>query len=123
MLQNYLTPTGREICFDTIPISIFSKKGFAVPLDFRGVALIDPPARGVRFAGYPRGGREGAIVICEVTVEALRTLGGLPDATPDELMGVFEIHKETIFQVASAKFDEGAHRPRITSGDLEFATT
>jgi hypothetical protein len=25
-----------------------------------------------------------------------------------------------IFQVASAKFDEGAFRPRITSGDLEF---
>jgi hypothetical protein len=91
-----------------------------MPLDFRGVALIDPPARGVRFAGYPRGGREGSMVICEVTVEALRTLGGLPDATPDELMGVFEIRKEAIFQVASAKFDEGTYRPRVTSSDLGF---
>lgn len=93
-----------------------------MPLEFRGVALIDPPARGVRFAGYPQGGREGAIVICEVTVDALRALSGLPDPTAEELMGVFELHKEAIFKFASAKFDEGAYRPRVTSDDFEYLT-
>jgi hypothetical protein len=89
-----------------------------MPLEFRGVALADPPGRGVRFAGYPVRARVGAIVICEVTVDALRTLGAVPDATPDELMGIFELHKEQIFEIASARFDEGAHRPRVTAGDL-----
>lgn len=90
-----------------------------MPLEFRGIALIDPPARGVRFAGYPKGGREGAIVICEVTVDALRTLSGLSDPIPEELMGAFELYKEAIFQIASAKFDEGMHRPRVTSNELD----
>jgi hypothetical protein len=93
-----------------------------VALEFRGIGLLDPPARGVRFAGYPQGGREGIIVICEVTVDALRHLGGLIDPTPDDLMGVFESYRDAICQVASLKFDEGAYRPRITLTDLEFLT-
>jgi hypothetical protein len=89
-----------------------------MPLEFRGIALLDPPGRGIRFAGYPLKAKEGAIVICEVTVDALCVLSGLADPTPEELMGAFELHKEMIFEVASARFDNCAHRPRVTASDV-----
>jgi hypothetical protein len=79
---------------------------------------MEPPARAVRFAGYPSGGQEIAVVVCEVTVDALQTLSGAMELTHNEAMGVFELHKELIFEVASAKFDEGAFRPRVTASDL-----
>ncbi len=59
------------------------------------------------------------MVICEVSTEALRLLGELPDASGEELMGVFEIHKDTILAIASRKFDRGDMRPRITDKDVE----
>ena len=43
----------------------------------------------------------------------------MPDANGDELMGVFEIYKETILAIASRKFDKGDMRPRITDKDIE----
>ena len=59
------------------------------------------------------------MVICEVSTETLRLLGEMPDAGDDELMGVFEIYKETILAIASRKFDTGEMRPRITDKDVE----
>lgn len=93
-----------------------------MPLEFHEALTVDPTMRGVRFAGHPPTSQEGIIVVCEMTVDALQNLGGLTDPKLEELMGVFEIYKEMIFQVASAKFDEGAYRPRITSHDLEYFT-
>ena len=90
-----------------------------MPLEFRGAASMDPPERGVRFAGYPVSSRHSPMVICEVSTEALRLLGDVPDANGDELMGVFEIYKETILAIASRKFDKGDMRPRITDKDIE----
>ena len=78
---------------------------------------MDPPGRGVRFAGYPTSRQNLPMVICEVSAEALREVGGLPDASLNELIGVFEIHKERILAVASAKFDAGSHRPLVTADD------
>jgi hypothetical protein len=43
------------------------------------------------------------------------TCGG---ASSEELMGVFEIYRETILAVASRKFDQGDMRPRITGKDI-----
>lgn len=59
------------------------------------------------------------MVICEVSTEALRLLGELPDANGEELMGVFEIYKDTILAIASRKFDKGEMCPRITDKDVE----
>jgi len=89
-----------------------------MPLEFRGSASLDPPKRGVRFAGYPISARQSAMVICEVSTDALRLLAEMPDATGEELMGVFEIYKDTILTIASRKFDDGDMRPRITDKDL-----
>ena len=89
-----------------------------MPLEFRGLALPDPPGRAIRFAGYPVGGRNMAIVVCEVTTELLRALAGLPDANSGELMGIFEIHKEEIFARCSAKFDAGDYRPIVGVADF-----
>jgi hypothetical protein len=89
-----------------------------VPLEFRGLAIMDPPGRGVRFAGYPTSRQNLPMVICEVSAEALRAIGGLPAATYDELMGIFELHKKQILAVASAKFDAGEHRPIIAEHDF-----
>ena len=89
-----------------------------MPLEFRGLAIMDPPGRGVRFAGYPISRIKPPMVICEVSAGALRALGELPDASEGELMGIFEIHKDRILTLASAKFDAGEHRPFITSADF-----
>ena len=91
-----------------------------MPLEFRGAASMDPPRRQVRFAGYPIASREHAMVICEVSTDALRLLGEMPDASSEELMGVFEIHKDAILAIASRKFDKGDMRPRITDKDVEI---
>lgn len=90
-----------------------------MPLEFRGSASMDPPRRRVRFAGYPVSARHPSMVICEVSTEALRLLGELPDANGEELMGVFEIYKDAILAVASRKFDNGDMRPRITDKDVK----
>lgn len=87
-------------------------------LEFRGLAIMDPPGRGVRFAGYSTVSRNLSPVICEVTADALRILGNLPEGSIAELMGIFEIHKEDILKIASAKFDEGEYRPLITAKDF-----
>ena len=92
-----------------------------MPLEFRGAASMDPPRRGVRFAGYPLSSRQSPMVICEISTEALRLLGELPDASSEELMGVFEIYKETILAIASRKFDRGDLRPRITDEDVQIS--
>jgi hypothetical protein len=89
-----------------------------MPLEFRGSASMDPPRRGIRFAGYPASVRRSSMVICEVSTEALRLLGGMPDANSEELMGVFEIYRDTILAIASRKFDNGELRPRITDRDI-----
>ena len=90
-----------------------------MPLEFRGAASMDPPKRRVRFAGYPVSSRHAPMVICEVSSEALRRLAEMPDVSSEELMGVFEIYKETILAIASRKFDKGDMRPRITDKDVE----
>ena len=89
-----------------------------MPLEFRGLAIIDPPERGIRFAGYPTSTRNVPLVICEVTAGALRLMAGLPHASFDELMGTFELHKAKILAIVSAKFDAGEHRPLITERDV-----
>ena len=89
-----------------------------MPLEFRGPASMDPPKRSVRFAGYPVTNRRPPMVVCEVSMEALRVLGEMPDASSEELMGVFEIYRDTILTIASRKFDKGEMRPRITDKDL-----
>ena len=60
------------------------------------------------------------MVICEISTDALRLLGEIPDASSEELMGVFEIYRETILAIASRKFDKGDLRPRITDRDIEI---
>jgi hypothetical protein len=89
-----------------------------VPLELRGLAIMDPPGRGVRFAGYPTSRIKPPMVICEVSAGALRTVGGMPDASFGELMGIFEIYKDQILAVASAKYDAGEHRPCVTADDF-----
>ncbi len=79
---------------------------------------MDPPGRGVRFAGYPTSARGSPMVICEVTMDALRAIGGLPETTPEELEGIFELHKVAILEIASAKFERGEYRPIVTAGDF-----
>lgn len=44
----------------------------------------------------------------------------MPNANGDELMGVFEIYKDTILAIASRKFDKGDLRPRITDKDIKI---
>jgi hypothetical protein len=90
-----------------------------MPLEFRGAASMDPPRRGVRFAGCPMSSRHPLMVICEVSTDALRLLGEMPDASGEELMGVFEIYREAILAIASCKFDKGDMHPRITDKDIE----
>jgi len=58
------------------------------------------------------------MVICEVSAEALRAVGAMPDASFGELMGIFEVYKDQILAVASAKFDAGDHRPCVTTDDF-----
>lgn len=101
------------------PVYFRAEKVNDMPLEFRGSASMDPPRRGVRFAGYPTSSRHPPMVICEVSTEALRLLGEMPNASSEELMGVFEIHKDSILAIASRKFDKGDLRPRITEKDVE----
>jgi hypothetical protein len=89
-----------------------------VPLEFHGLAIVDPPGRGIRFAGYPTAGRNMPLVVCEVSADALRFIGGLPDATYDELISIFGLHMNAIVRIASEKFDHGEIRPSVTSVDL-----
>jgi hypothetical protein len=89
-----------------------------MPLEFRGLAIMDPPGKAIRFAGYPKGRRDGSIAICEVSIYVLRALAANPGASPAELMDAFERYKEAIFEVASRKFDEGETRPRVSAVDL-----
>jgi hypothetical protein len=89
-----------------------------MPLEVRGTAIVDPAGRSVRFASYPVGKLAEAIVICEITSETLRHFGNDPNADKDELLGVFEIHKDTILMAASKLFDEGHQRPQVTMADF-----
>jgi hypothetical protein len=59
-------------------------------------------------------------VICEVSTDLFRLLGEMPDASSEELMGVFEIYKDTILAAASLKFKGGDLRPRITYQAVEM---
>ena len=90
-----------------------------MPLEFRGAASMDPPKRGIRFAGYPISSKHPPMVICEVSTKALRLMGAMPDASSEELMGVFEIYKDTILAIAYRKFDKGDMRPRVTDKDIQ----
>jgi len=90
-----------------------------MPLEMRGAAIVDPAGRTVRFAGFPTGRRTEAIVICEVTGEALRHIGNAPGAAGDKLLEIFEEYKSEIFRVASYHFDNGQHRPKVTISDLQ----
>ena len=90
-----------------------------MPLEFRGIAVTGPKCREVRFAGYATLHQSSAVVICQVTAEALRSLGKAPNATGDEILDIFECHKERIFRVASQQFDNGWHRPLVTIDDLQ----
>ncbi len=89
-----------------------------MPLEVRGTAIVDPAGRSVRFAGYPVGIWAEAIVICEIKSETLRHLGNDPNADKDELLGVFEIHKDEILKAASKRFEEG-QRPQVTMADFQ----
>jgi hypothetical protein len=101
------------------PVYLRAGEMRGMPLEFRGSASMDPPRRRVRFAGYPISARHPSMVICEVSTEALRLLGEMPDASGEQLMGVFEIYKDTILAIASRKFDKGETCPRITDKDVE----
>jgi hypothetical protein len=95
-----------------------------MPLEVRGTVIADPAGRAIRFAGYPIGGRVGAIIICEVSAEALRFLGGDLHAEKEQLLMIFAAHQEAIFKIASDRFDDGDHRPRLTIQDfntIEFS--
>src|SRR5215831_19069226 len=86
------SPDGVALCrLYRLAWSRFIERGEnqIMPLEFRGLASMDPPKRGVRFAGYPKSSRHPPMIICEVSTEALRLLGEMPDASSDELMGVF----------------------------------
>lgn len=89
-----------------------------VPLEFRGMALMDPPKRRIRFAGYLGPSRSAKMVICAVSVDALKALASDEDLSDSEVMGVFEMHKEAIFAAASAQYDAGSFRPHIELKDL-----
>jgi hypothetical protein len=91
-----------------------------MPLEFRGLAIMDPPGRGIRFAGYPVAIRSSPLVICQVSIEALRVLGGMQDASAEEAAGIFEVYREAILKIASEKFDRGEHRPTVTVADLRM---
>jgi hypothetical protein len=89
-----------------------------MPLEFKGRALMDPPGRGVRFAGYPMHTRSSALVICQISVEALREIGRMPDANPEEVVRIFENFKDSIHRTASGIYDLGDLRPTITAADV-----
>ena len=89
-----------------------------MPLEFRGLALMDPRQTMVRFAGYPVAKRSLGVVICQVSAETLRALAGAPLHSEEEFMSTFEKHRSRIFYAASAKFDEGKHRPSVGIDDL-----
>lgn len=89
------------------------------PLEFRGSDSLDPPKRSTRLAGYPISARRSAMVICEVSTDALRLLAEMPDATSEGVGGGFKIYKDTILIITSSKFDNGDMRPWITDRDLE----
>lgn len=89
-----------------------------MPLEFLGMALMDPPKRRVRFAGYPIGPNHMQITICGVSVSALLALAGEQDLSESEIMGIFELHKEAIFSAASAQFDAGSLRPQVEANNL-----
>jgi len=89
-----------------------------VPLEFRGLAVLDPNGKQVRFAGYPVEHGSTRIVICQVSTEALRTLGNIAKPSEEELLDVFDVYSDEIFQIASEQFDGGAHHPSVTMADL-----
>src|SRR5580658_7708837 len=104
------------------PMTRFAKMRFwrklAVPLEFRGLALMDPRQTMVRFAGYPASKRNNEIVICQISAKTLRDLAGVPLTSEEEFLSTFEKYKEPIFSAASAQFDEGVHRPTVEIDDL-----
>ena len=89
-----------------------------MPLEFRGLVVVDPKRQQVRFAGYPVQGSTTRIVICQISAEALRMLGNLANATEDELLAAFDVFADDIFKIASQKFDDGDHRPTVRVADF-----
>ena len=87
-----------------------------MPLEFHGVAASEATAQAVRFIGYSTKARLSAGVICEVTHEALRLLSQKYGS--DELIFNFADCASLVFEIASAKFDEGSFRPRVTAHDV-----
>jgi hypothetical protein len=89
-----------------------------MPLEFWGLAITNPSARGVRFTAHPNAGTGAALVICEVSADALLQLGRLPDASEEELMGIFELYKEVILEIVTKKYLSGVARPMVTVTDV-----
>ncbi len=88
-----------------------------MPLDFRGVGILDPRKSAVRFAAYPQG-REAPLIICEVSAEVIRSLCDANSATEEALMDGFYAHADLIRSFASAQFDCGNLRPKISLADV-----
>ncbi|MEO6022108.1 MAG: DUF1488 family protein [Burkholderiales bacterium] len=89
-----------------------------MPLEFRGVAIVDPKRSAVRFAGYPKPGKDAPIIICEIQAGALRYLGKVTDPSEDALVAAFDKHRADIESMASAIYDRGELRPKITLNEV-----
>ncbi len=88
-----------------------------MPLEFRGVGILGPRKSAVRFAAYPHG-REAPLIICEVSAEVIRSLCGANPTTEEALMEGFSKHSDLIRSLASAQFDSGNLRPKISLSDV-----
>ncbi len=89
-----------------------------MPLEFQGAAILNPRKSAMRFAGYPVRGKDTPIVICEITTDAIRYLGHITNPTDEALLAAFDEHKDGIQKLASALYDGGAHRPRVTLNEV-----
>jgi hypothetical protein len=85
-----------------------------MPLVFRGTPILDSLGQSLRFAGCALTNRPHPLVICEVSGDALRVLGGVKDAAAEQLLDLFEQHKAIICSIASERFDAGEYRPLVT---------
>lgn len=79
---------------------------------------MDPKRSAVRFAGYPKPGKDVPLLICEIHTGALRYIGKVTDPSEEALTAAFEHHRAKIESLASSLYDRGEVRPKITLNEV-----
>ena len=88
-------------------------------MEFHGLAVSETEHGMIRFTGYETGhDGKSFLVVCHVSHKTLAWLGKDQQASPSELMRIFQQHQRVIHAAAATKFMHGEASPVITARDI-----